>query len=503
MSLDLKDAYFQIPVHPSGRKFLRVRWGSQPLQFKTLFFGLSTAPQVFTRVFALVSVWAHKQGIRLTRYLDDWLLLSASEADLKYQGSLLLQFCKDLWITINLEKSKLVPTIRMTYLGMVLDSQLTRAFPSQERLDNLDQVIRPFLAGTPVRAKDWQRLVGHLVSLEKLVPQGRLKLRPIQWNLKDLWSAEESSQKIVLVSPSSLQGHASLVVRQDSHVEGNPVRLHPSRDAALHGRIEGGVGSSSPRGNSRGEMVSGGKDPAHQSSRAHGSTESPGRIRPSPPGELGGTHVRQRHGGGVHKKAGRLKVKGTVRPHGSDPGMVRNEPHSAMNHILLTARFIPGKRNVLADGLSRTGQVVGSEWSLYPQVAQEVLRRWGSPLIDLFATRLNAQLPVFCSPVPDPTPAFEDAFQHSWDGLDVYAFPHFRIIRQVLNRLRQSNSTKMTLVAPWWPEREGFADLQDLATLPSWPLPVREDLLSQPHFRRLHKNPQGLRLHAWRLSSDC
>ncbi|XP_068220948.1 uncharacterized protein [Palaemon carinicauda] len=41
--------------------------------------------------------------------------------------------------------------------------------------------------------------------------------------------------------------------------------------------------------------------------------------------------------------------------------------------VEVTAMFIPGKRNVLPDGLSRMGQVVGSEWSLHPEVAQTVI----------------------------------------------------------------------------------------------------------------------------------
>ncbi|XP_068240092.1 uncharacterized protein [Palaemon carinicauda] len=107
-----------------------------------------------------------------------------------------------------------------------------------------------------------------------------------------------------------------------------------------------------------------------------------------------------------------------------------------MKQIKISARFILGKRNVLADGLSRMGQVVGSKLSLYPKVAKTRIQKWGSPVIDLFATRLNAQLPVFCSPVPDPVAAFEEAFQHPWDNLDVYAFPPFRMLRQVLNTVR-------------------------------------------------------------------
>ena len=70
-SLDLKDEYFQIPIHPSSRKLLRFTSEGTVYQFRAPCFGLSTVPQVFTRVFAAVSVWAHSHGIRLLRYLDN------------------------------------------------------------------------------------------------------------------------------------------------------------------------------------------------------------------------------------------------------------------------------------------------------------------------------------------------------------------------------------------------------------------------------------------------
>ena len=60
-SLDLKDAYFQIPIHGSSRKLLRFMSEGTVYQFKALCFGLSTAPQVFTRVFAAVLAWAHSR----------------------------------------------------------------------------------------------------------------------------------------------------------------------------------------------------------------------------------------------------------------------------------------------------------------------------------------------------------------------------------------------------------------------------------------------------------
>ena len=42
--------------------------------------------------------------------------------------------------------------------------------------------------------------------------------------------------------------------------------------------------------------------------------------------------------------------------------------------IHLDARYLPGQANVLADLLSRRSQVVGTEWSLHPQVARSLLR---------------------------------------------------------------------------------------------------------------------------------
>ena len=93
--------------------------------------------------------------------------------------------------------------------------------------------------------------------------------------------------------------------------------------------------------------------------------------------------------------------------------------------IHLDARYLPSENNILADVLGRRGQVVGIEWSLHPQVARSLLRTWGNPSIDLFATCLNTKLPLYCSLVPDPQAVFQDAFCHPWDDLDLYAFPPF------------------------------------------------------------------------------
>ena len=169
--------------------------------------------------------------------------------------------------------------------------------------------------------------------------------------------------------------------------------------------------------------------------------------------------------------------------------------------IHLDARYLPGQPSVLVDLLSRRGQVVGTEWSLHPQVARSLLRVWGNPSIDLFATCLNAKLPLYCSLVPDPQAVFEDAFRHPWDDLDLYAFPPFPLVGRVIARVRESSRVVMTLVAPLWPEKEWFADLLLLLTQPPLALPWWDSLLRQPHCNLFHQGVHVLNLHAWLLSS--
>ena len=76
------------------------------------------------------------------------------------------------------------------------------------------------------------------------------------------------------------------------------------------------------------------------------------------------------------------------------------------------------------------------------------------------------------------------------------------IIRKVLLKLRASHNCDLTLIAPFWPQREWFPDLLELLSDIPIELPKRRDLLRQSHFHRFHENLPMLRLTVWRLSSD-
>ena len=148
-SIDLKEAYFQVPVHPASRHFFRFVFRDQVYQFKALCFGLSTAPQVFTRVMAPVSAIIHSMGIRMRCYLDDWLVQSSSRESLLRDLQTVLQLCHELGIVVNPQKSNLVPSQVVQYLVVIIDTSF-RASPSQERISKLQST-----AGSP---RSWRQI---------------------------------------------------------------------------------------------------------------------------------------------------------------------------------------------------------------------------------------------------------------------------------------------------------------------------------------------------------
>ena len=106
---------------------------------------------------------------------------------------------------------------------------------------------------------------------------------------------------------------------------------------------------------------------------------------------------------------------------------------------------------MLADQLSRKNQTLPSEWSLHPQVCKQIWKIWDTPWMDLFTTKLNHQLPVYISPIPDPQAWSTDALVQPWNQMIAYAYPPTGLVRKVINKVRQSKNLQLFLIAPNWP----------------------------------------------------
>jgi hypothetical protein len=80
--VDLKDAYFTVPVRKSHHKYLRFRWKERVFEFNCMAFGLAPAPRNFNKILKVVMAFLRRRGIRLVIYLDDILILSESKEGL-------------------------------------------------------------------------------------------------------------------------------------------------------------------------------------------------------------------------------------------------------------------------------------------------------------------------------------------------------------------------------------------------------------------------------------
>ena len=69
-------------------------------------------------------------------------------------------------------------------------------------------------------AQVWQVIFGHLASLERLVPHGRLRMRTLQWHLKAHWSPESDPPSLPVTLPREVRRDLSLWMVRDHLVTG-------------------------------------------------------------------------------------------------------------------------------------------------------------------------------------------------------------------------------------------------------------------------------------------
>ena len=173
-SIDLTDAYFHVPIHPQSQKYLRFQTKKGVFQFQALSFGVATAPLEFTRIVKEVKLIVQARNLRIHQYLDDWLLRSPTKDQCLKDSENLVKLVQELGWLINFQKSELVPTQKLDFLGYHFDLQRGLVFPTQKKLDRLKVQtvsIRKSLVLTP---RKLMSLIGTLASLEKNSTSGKV-----------------------------------------------------------------------------------------------------------------------------------------------------------------------------------------------------------------------------------------------------------------------------------------------------------------------------------------
>ena len=103
--LDLKDAYFTVPIVREHQKYLRFAVDEIRYQFTCLPFGLSCAPWAFTKVLKPVVAFLRSLGVRLIVYIDYILVIGKSPDEVRDHVEALIALLEGLGFIVNMEKS--------------------------------------------------------------------------------------------------------------------------------------------------------------------------------------------------------------------------------------------------------------------------------------------------------------------------------------------------------------------------------------------------------------
>ena len=232
---DLSDAYYSISIYKQSRHYLQFIFEGKHYQFKVLVFGLNTAPIIFLKCMKPVVAFISLKGILIIIYLDDILLAPPTYDECLGQANFVIDLLESLGLCINREKSQLILSQHIPFLGLLVDSTTMTIRLPLEKITLIHSLAATLKESfQPVTIRFLSRFIGmctvtrpaviqapayycHLQFLKNFVLQNSLELNWV-YNKKvslnhgakeDLvwwinYISQSSSQPIILPSPNKI-----------------------------------------------------------------------------------------------------------------------------------------------------------------------------------------------------------------------------------------------------------------------------------------------------------
>lgn len=455
--IDLKDAYVVVPIHKDSQPFLALENRGIVYNYSSLAFGLSVAPRVFTKLMRDAVEPLRAQGIRLIYYLDNFCILEKSKHKMMNTVHLVMNHLRELGFLINMEKSVITPSKIQEFLGFKINSRDMQISLPQVKINKILQRIKQ-VEKTPRRSCRWiASLLGKITAVIPAVSEALLHIRHIQRDLAKSLQVNRHRWDYDCV----LSAKAKLEIQwwKDNLLQKNDLPIHHLPPLSLSA-LTIHVDASDTGWGVHSKVIS----------KAGYWT---GRERQE--------SINVRELTAVYYYALRLHVKdsnflteinlhtdnmtalkyvtksgGTASTALQDLAVKIQDLCNLLHQLKIRYHHVAGVRNTEADRLSRSGQPMYE--SSIPRTFFNLLKkRWGRYWrIDAFAASHNHQLRQYWSLHHDPFAQQSDAFQQDWTSNDMYMFPPWKLIPQVLRKLQLDRTREVTLITPMWPTQFWF-----------------------------------------------
>ncbi|KAK3891347.1 hypothetical protein Pcinc_004790 [Petrolisthes cinctipes] len=483
-SLDLKDAYWHVPIHPRFRRFLAFQVGTETFQFTRLPFGLSLAPRVFTKLVRVVASRLAEAGVPTLMYLDDWLLHAPSKEQVANNVRVARGVLEEMGFLLNIPKSSHTPTRKLCWLGIEWDSLSATLSLAPDNARRTLRHVRQAHFSRTFSHRQWESLLGSLNFAAPAMPLGRLKHRRLTLEV-NLHLSPAHRDLPRQVSPS-LHRLLRPWLRPGALRQRVPWVFPPPGITVATDASDVGWGYQSCLGHQRCGGWKEGERLLHINARELMVAKE--WLNRHPQFARIGVRFDMDNVAAVQC----LQKQGTVR---SEILLSLSEQIfaiAAKRDIHLSARYVPGRENDWADALSRF-RGTSVEWQLRPLVFESLCLRYGTPEVDLFASPSTALLPLFLTFSSRTEAEGPDAFTEDWNRwghLYLFPPPATSVLLKAILKLRTFRG-RVLLIAPLWPAQPWFGELS------RWcphPLQLGSACLSSTLSAPLQAS---LKLHAW------
>ena len=483
-SIDMKDAYWHVPIHQRYRPYLAFSAGGISYQFRVLPFGLNIAPRIFSKMMKPVHVALARKGVHLLMYLDDWLVFAPSSEACAWMVEETLSVGAEMGLLFNLPKSHLSPSTSRQWLGLVWDS-LTETVSLSEvnRLKCRSKLFRAIHSRSFTR-RQWGSLMGSLNHAASVVPLGRLRLRRLVMMGNRIFT--DSDWDLLIPFPLRLRLLLQWWLSEDRLASKSAWTAPRATMSLFTDASDMGWGYQSSAG--------------HQGSGLWSEEEKRLHINVK---ELLVVYLALCREPSLEEMAVQVFSDSTTAVHCvNKQGTVRSSRLLRTTEVLLVeahrrglilhASHMAGTDNTWADALSRDS-ARSVDWSLTEGCFRRLCEWAGTPQVDLFASPSNHRLPQFLAATVETPTGGPDAFLTDWNRWEyLYLFPPptTQTMLDVFRHLEFFRG-RVLLVALRWEAQPWFPAL--LRRRPR-SLPLTGDVLSQEYSDQFLTS---LRLHAW------